>query len=154
MSERKFKQFFEGHFHAMVRYAYRFLPDIQEAEDVVQDAFIRLYHTCEDLDDTERARTFLYTIIRNLCISHLRHQSIKERYEQESLEEASPMMEEEIHSEIIYQETLRLLYVAVNRLPKQSRKIILLGLEGKTNQEIAEELGISVNTVKTLKKNA
>lgn len=70
------------------------------------------------------------------------------------LENNTETTEDHIHQEIIYQETLRLLHAAVSQLPKQSRKIILLGLEGKNNQEIAEEMGISINTIKTLKKNA
>ena len=45
-----------------------------------------------------------------------------------------------------------MLYAAIDQLPPQTRKVILLNLEGKTNPEVAEELGISVNTVKCLKK--
>ena len=56
--------------------------------------------------------------------------------------------------EITYQETLRILHQAIDTLPPQTRKIILLGLNGKNNNEIAEALNISVNTVKSLKKSA
>lgn len=54
--------------------------------------------------------------------------------------------------EITYQETLRLLYKAILELSPQTREVILQGLEGKNNNEIAATLNISVNTVKTLKK--
>ena len=56
--------------------------------------------------------------------------------------------------EVTRQETMRMLYVAIDQLPPQTRNVILLNLEGKTNPEVAEELGISVNTVKCLKKSA
>jgi RNA polymerase sigma-70 factor (ECF subfamily) len=49
---------------------------------------------------------------------------------------------------------LRILHQAIDTLPPQTRKIILLGLNGKNNNEIAEALNISVNTVKSLKKSA
>ena len=51
------------------------------------------------------------------------------------------------------QETFRLLYSAIDNLPEQTRKVILLGMDGNSNQKVGELLGISINTVKTLKKN-
>ncbi len=57
-------------------------------------------------------------------------------------------------SEVTCQETLRLLRKAVEELLPQSRRIIELALKGNGNAEIAETLGISVNTVKTLMKSA
>lgn len=55
---------------------------------------------------------------------------------------------------VTLRETIRILYDAIDRLPPQSQKIILLNLQGKNNNEVAEELNISVNTVKSLKKSA
>jgi RNA polymerase sigma-70 factor (ECF subfamily) len=52
------------------------------------------------------------------------------------------------------EETYRIIYQAIYGLPHQSRKIILLSLKGYKNPEIAGELQVSLNTVKTLKKNA
>ena len=56
--------------------------------------------------------------------------------------------------EVIRQETIRIIYQSINTLSPKVREIILLNLKGKNNQEIAEKLGISVNTVKFLKKSA
>ena len=56
--------------------------------------------------------------------------------------------------EVTRQETIRILYTAIDQLPPQSRRVILLNLEGKNNNEVAGELKISVNTVKFLKKSA
>ncbi|MBQ8502586.1 MAG: hypothetical protein IJ494_09925 [Bacteroides sp.] len=73
MTTNKFKAFFEEHFHTMVRYAYTFLSDIQESEDIVQDAFLHLYQNFAGMENDEHARTYLYTIVHNLCISQIRH---------------------------------------------------------------------------------
>ena len=62
--------------------------------------------------------------------------------------------EEDAIARDITQDTLRILHQAIDTLPPQTRKIILLGLNGKNNNEIAETLNISVNTVKSLKKSA
>ncbi len=55
---------------------------------------------------------------------------------------------------LIEEETYRIVYEAIDALPTQSRRVIKLSLEGKQNKEISEEMGISVNTVKSLKYKA
>ena len=55
---------------------------------------------------------------------------------------------------MIEEETYRIVNEAIDALPTQSRRIIKLSLEGKQNKEISEELGITVNTVKSLKYKA
>ena len=56
--------------------------------------------------------------------------------------------------EVTRQETFRILHTAIGKLPAQSKQIIMLSMEGLSNAEVGEKLGVSVNTVKTLKKNA
>ena len=82
----------------------------------------------------------------------LNTRKIKQQYQQtQSVSEAK---DPDFLHEITYQETLRILHQAIDTLPPQTRKIILLGLNGKNNNEIAEALNISVNAVKSLKKSA
>ena len=82
----------------------------------------------------------------------LNTRKIKQQYQQtQSVSEAK---DPDFLHEITYQETLRILHQAIDTLLPQTRKIILLGLNGKNNNEIAEALNISVNTVKTQMKIA
>lgn len=62
--------------------------------------------------------------------------------------------EPDFKSLIIEEEAIRALYAAIDRLPAQTSRVIRMSLKGLKNQAIAEELGISVNSVKTLKYNA
>lgn len=149
-----FKCFFVEHYAGMVRFAQSFLFDREEAEDFVQEVFVCLYERWNGVRDINQARSFMYISIRNLCISHLRHQIIKEKFALLSLSECEMMIDEEMEDEVIYQETLRKLHLAIEHLPMQSKRIIQLSLEGKSNLEIAQELDISINSVKTLKKGA
>ena len=55
---------------------------------------------------------------------------------------------------VIEEEAIEALYSAIDRLPAQSARIMRLVVKGDKNQEIADQLGISVNSVKTLKYNA
>ena len=56
--------------------------------------------------------------------------------------------------EITRRETYRIVRESINKLPDRSRQIALLTLQGFSSQEIADQLDVSINTVKTLKKNA
>lgn len=154
MRQRKgdFKAFFLDHYNAMVRFGMSYLSGCEEAEDVVQDAFIRLYEQWESMESLEHARSFLYLAIRNGCVSRLRHQDVMARFAQSNAQE--PEWDDTAEWEATYQETLRLLRKAIDGLPAQSRRIILLKLEGRNTSEIAELLNISPNTVKTLTRNA
>lgn len=150
-----FKSFFLNYFNTVVRFAVAFLQDESDGQDIAQETFIRLYQSWSSIETEEQARSFMYTAARNLCISRIRHQTIEEQFVLTELEKVKPdEADENFYSEVTYQETLRLLRRAIDSLPQQSRQIIRLGLGGKNNNEIANLLGVSVNTVKTLKKGA
>ncbi len=150
-----FKSFFLNYFSTVVRFAVTYLQDESECQDIAQETFIRLYQSWPAIETEEQARSYMYTTARNLCISRIRHQTIEEQFVLTELEkDTSEDTDEIFYSEVTYQETLRLLRKAIEALPQQSRQIILLGLGGKNNHEIADLLGVSVNTVKTLKKGA
>lgn len=151
ISHKDFKFFFEDYFEPVFRFARKYTEDESVARDLAQDAFIRLYERREDFDAIEKAKSFVYTTVKNLCLDYIKHQKIEKKYT--SLQPQEAESQNFLH-EITYQETLRLLYKAILELSPQTREIILQGLEGKNNNEIAATLNISVNTVKTLKKGA
>ena len=145
-----FKRFFELYFEPVYRFVRKYTEEDAIARDITQDTFIRLYERRRDFDVPEKAKSFIYITARNLCLDHLKHQKIKQQYQQ--TQSVSKAEDPDFLHEITYQETLRILHQAIDTLPPQTRKIILLGLNGKNNNEIAEALNISVNTVKSLKK--
>lgn len=145
-----FKRFFELYFEPVYRFVRKYTEEDAIARDITQDTFIRLYERRRDFDVPEKAKSFIYITARNLCLDHLKHQKIKQQYQQ--TQSVSKAEDPDFLHEITYQETLRILHQAIDTLPPQTRKIILLGLNGKNNNEIAETLNISVNTVKSLKK--
>ncbi len=149
-----FKRFFLDYYNVMVRFAKTYLSQ-DDCQDVVQDAFIKLYAAWNSVPTEGQARSFLYITVRHLCVSRLRHQSLEEMFILREMDEADNTAgADEFFSEVTYQETLRLLRRSIEELPPQSRRIMQLALKGNGNAEIAETLGISVNTVKTLKKSA
>ena len=150
-NNRDFKLFFQEYFEPVYRFNRKYTTDDDLARDVTQESFIRLYERRADFNANEQAKSFVYLTARNLCLDHLRHKSIEKEY----LQQLPPLEEDPtVLKEITLQETLRILHAAIQQLPPQSKEIIKQSLNGKNNTEIAEILSVSVNTVKTLKKNA
>lgn len=130
-----FKRFFELYFEPVYRFVRKYTEEDAIARDITQDTFIRLYERRRDFDVPEKAKSFIYITARNLCLDHLKHQKIKQQYQQ--TQSVSKAEDPDFLHEITYQETLRILHQAIDTLPPQTRKIILLGLNGKNNNEIA-----------------
>ena len=151
-SNREFKDFFERYFDAVCRFSQQITKDGDVAQDIAQESFVRLYERRGDFDALEKARSFVYLTARNLSIDWLRTRKMTESVI--DLEEEEKYIDLPCLHEITYQETLRLLREAIKHLPPQMREIIRHTLDEKTNNEIADAMGISVNTVKTQKKAA
>ncbi len=143
------KQFFDGFYPSVCVFARKYLRDTDLAEDVAQETFIEFWKKRELFEDLKTAKGFIYTVCRNKCLNHIRISNIREDILQREL-----VSEDYFYELILEEESYRIVYQSIESLASQSRKIILLSLNGYKNPEIAEELDISVNTVKTLKKNA
>ena len=153
MDEERFKNLFHSYFASMCVFAERYLEDREAAKDVVHDVFCRIWEKPEELMAVDSVKNYLYMVVKNRCLNVLRRQCIHHLYSERSLLEVKGsdlFFEKEVAREELY----RLLEKAIYTLPDRSQKILLLKLQGLKNQEIAERLNVSVNTVNTLKANA
>ncbi|MCL2561267.1 MAG: sigma-70 family RNA polymerase sigma factor [Rikenellaceae bacterium] len=117
------------------------------AEDIVQDAFIHIWEKRKILITVSHMRNYLYLITRNYSVDYLRSSS-RTRPLNDSYKE---LKSEDISAEYIRTEASRLLYEAIDQLPPRTAEVIRLTLEGIKQEQIAEEMGITVATVKLLK---
>ncbi len=134
-------------YRPLCMYAMHYLgPDIQRAEDVVQDVFVRLYERQRDESaaTTGMTRSFFYSCVRNACIDQLRRQQpVSHDIEPQDLE--STISDEEA---IDRSEVEARLWEAINALPPRCREILLMSKrDGMTYGEIARRLDISEKTV-------
>lgn len=131
--------------------AYRYLKDRTMSEDAVQHVFVKLWEIHSNLEVSISLKNYLYTMIKNHILNQIRNKNtaITFNYEIYQTDDLS-LYEEGIIEAIENREFLDQFYTAINKLPDQKKTVCLLKLDGKfTNQEIADEMNLSVNTVKT-----
>lgn len=140
MTRREFELQFRNLYLPLGMYALRIVGDVEVAEDMVQDAFIKAWLAVESGSEIGYFRSYMYQIVRNECVSYLRS-----RKETVGLENV-PEIDEEIVDTSVRDARI---WKAVDQLPERCREVFLLSKrDGLSNEEIAEELNISVKTVK------
>ena len=152
VSHKEFKAFFETFFIPVYTLMQRYTGERELSRDFTQEAFVRVFEHWGEFETEENAKAFLYIVARRIYLDHCKHQKIENQYQNRVNEEE--LEEYDFLKEVTQQEVSRILYDAVDKLPSQTRSIILLNLKGFNNTEVADRLGVSVNTIKSLKKSA
>jgi RNA polymerase sigma factor (sigma-70 family) len=141
-----FKALYERYRRPLYSLAYRFHGNAQDAEDSLQEAFIRIYKALPEFRFEARLETWLYRVVMNTCISGTRAKRNRE-------ERLDATLADTLHSGNGAQPdaALRdLLERAIGQLPQQQRSVFLLyAVHGQTHADIADALGISVGTSKS-----
>ena len=153
--QKVLKIFFDDVFALFVAFAQDFLGKDDACEDIVQDTFVAFWEQKEAFENIYYVKAFFYKTIRHKCLNYIRHQKITSKYVssfqkyQEELESTTYFIDT-----VIQQEASRMVYEEILKLSEVGRQVMFLALEGYTNDEIAEKLVISVNTVRTHKARA
>ena len=154
-SDRAFKYLFDTYYPSLCRYARQFVGEFIDQEDVVQEIFVKLWEREGGFENLKALSAYLYRAVHNACLVYIRDG--KEKRGEELINRLGDVLEFETPDNeqlLIEEEYYRQIFVALNSLPEQRRVIVEMTMEGKKNEEIAEALQVSVNTVKTLKKKA
>ena len=148
-----FDQTYKSYYHSLRFYASRFVhPD--DAEDIIENLFLKLWKKKQAFKSTEHLQSFLYHAVKNACLDFIKVEKNSIQRNTAFSESQSEINEDPLHS-LIKAEVLGEIYRAVNNLPSQCRKVIRMGyLEGLDNAEIASEMGLSEQTVKNYKVRA
>lgn len=140
-----FEKTFKEHYNALANYAISILKNQADAEDVVQDVFIKVWQNNPDIIQSEQVKFYLLTAIRNGCISFLRKQAGKTFVQPEDVHLHRTADEQASQSP---DDLMALATRAMDSLPPQCGVIFKMSRFGKlTYQQIADELGLSVKTV-------
>ncbi|MEM1337110.1 MAG: RNA polymerase sigma-70 factor [Bacteroidota bacterium] len=154
LSLAAYKAHFDTLYVPLCLFANKYVHNLNTAKDLVQEVFIKIWEDKIELKNENVIKSYLYTAVRNKSLDFLksRHHKSSERYSKEEFE--SIQTETFFLREVVISETSTIIENAVNTLPKKCAQIIKLSLKEYSNKEIAQELSISVNTVKAQKRIA
>ena len=150
--ERAFRVLYERHVVGLRYFAAKYLTDDADIEDVLQDVFVELWEKRADFREEEAVKAWLYQAVRNDCLNLKRHRQVRTKYAERVAEEGEPS--ESFLDRMLEAEVFEALREVFDTLPPACKEVYRLSLEGKSHEEIAARLHITVNTVKKHKNNA
>lgn len=142
--EKVYKSIFSEHAEKVRNFIYYKSGSLALAENMVQEAFIKLWENCAKVDFT-KARSYLYSVANNLFLNQVNHKKVVLKFEKNNpkvSEVPSPqfLLEE--------QEFGKRLEAAINALPEDQKVVFLMNrIDKKKYREIADELNLSVKAV-------
>lgn len=150
--EKGFTYFFNNLYPALLYYAFRMVNDIYSAKDIVEDSFVKIWKRHSTFHHHRVIKSWLYTTVRNGCIDWIRKKQTELQREEELAQWQLANSEEHAMQEMIRAEVISKIYQAITHLPPKCQQVFkLLYIEGKTLKQVAEELKLSINTIKNHK---
>lgn len=144
-----FEKIYHLYKHPLFSYALRYLKDHELAEDALQDVFIKLWDNRQDLNEKLSIRAYLYKCLKNHVLNVIRTEQNRIKYAALAASEKKTVSNQTVE-ELSYRESKELLDQGINKLTDKRKKIFRLKIiEGYTNYEIADKLGLSEHTVRS-----
>lgn len=141
-----FQVLFERYSAKIYHFALGYLKNKDDAEEIVQEVFLKIWKSREKLETSKSFESFLFTIAKNAILNTIR----KSKYEQSYLSYAKlhPGKNILLDEELDFNELKRAYNKSIEKLPARQKEIFLLRREKNlSNAEVAKEMGISVKTV-------
>lgn len=146
---KSFEMIFRQYYKSLVSFSMRYGLEQMEAEDVVIEVIHHIWEIRAEVKTAAALNTLFFTSVQNRTINVVRNNKNRNR-----IIETQEWQQEELYDYVAREEMTRLLDEAIKVLPGRCRAVILMLLQGKTTAEIAREMNVSVNTVKTYKMRA
>jgi len=146
-SEQTVKRLFDEHFHQLVLSAFCYLKDYDQAKDIVQDVFVKVWQNFEQVRHVTDLKGYLYKAVRNSSMNFLKHVKVREKFVADF--EKSGISKARSHEDFLTEEETKIrVHQAVNKLPDHWREAFVLSkYDNLKYHEIAHEMNISQKTV-------
>jgi RNA polymerase sigma-70 factor (ECF subfamily) len=148
MTRKAFNDIIHQYYRKLYLIAFRIIKNRQEAEDIVQNVFIRMWSMGDKLDSYRDVEALAVTITKNNCIDLLRkmkHIEADISWHEIPAAEFSPSP----HDQLVRNETSAILTMIINGLPPQYRDVVLLReIDGLSYEEISKQKNININSLR------
>jgi RNA polymerase sigma-70 factor (ECF subfamily) len=142
--ENTFESIFKKYAKDLRRFMFFKTQDVDKAEDIMQDAFVKLWDNCKNVT-VDKAKSFLFTVANNMFLNQVSHEKVKRNYAKSVTETASEESPEFVYIE---KEFLEKINSAIASLPEKQREVFVMSkIEKKKYKEIAEILDLSIKAV-------
>ncbi len=149
-----YRQFFDANYAGLTFFAHSIIGNMTDAEDIVQEAFFRLWMKRQTLHSKGNLRSFLYTMIRNACFDYIRRLQTRSA-RQEEIQYLAMQDKHFLEATVLYEELLQLLVKEIDALPEKYRAVVtLIFIEGLSYAEISNRLNLPEATVRKQKERA
>lgn len=151
MTARQFSDIYTPLSDNLYRIAYYLLESQADAEDAVQDLYIKLWNSRDTLDAVRNPGAYCITLMKNLCIDRIRKTSRRVTAELKDDVSADGSADDTV----IYKEQLERVRKAMERLPRSQRTVLeMKTMQGLSYEEIQEKTGLGYTSLRVLLSNA
>jgi RNA polymerase sigma-70 factor (ECF subfamily) len=147
-----YRHLYHQYYSMLFNLAYQYLDDADDAKEIVQNAFLKLWEIKGQLKDNSNLKNYLYTLVKNGCLNQIKRKQIVNNHnnniKQRELELQYESLSRMSFDYMEIEELKNKIEEAVSNLPEHCRKVFCMSrYEGFKNTEIAEKLNISEKTV-------
>lgn len=141
-----FDNLYKQYFHHIYRFVYSLMGHPEEANDITQETFVKLYRQMETGEEIRTPKAWVYRVASNSCYNNLKRKKLfRDIMEKENLQtDVSP---ENIEEDLVKKQEIQLLRNAIRKLPTRDQVILILYKNGFSTTEIAEAIKVKKNSV-------
>lgn len=151
MDAETFKKVFLPYHQKLYRIAYRMVQDVANAEDIVQEAFIKLWNKRDDLENIENTEAFSIIILRNTCLDYLR----KTKHEYQISYDTDIPENVSLSHQIELEDDAGQIKKLINKLPDLQRQVMMMKhWDGYSDDEIEQITGLSAVNIRVILSRA
>jgi len=152
--EQLYERFFNNQARALRNYLCAKFGSVDLAEDLVQEAFLKLWNNCSKVSP-DKAKSYIYTVATNLGISEKRHEQVKYKNKDLIVQKYNMNTNETPEFLLLESEFMERFKIIIASLTERQREVFLLSrVEKKTYKQIAELSGVSVKAIEKLMHKA
>ena len=154
MNEITYKRVFYQYYKHLYIFSTKYV-DERNADDIVQDVFLKLWEVQKELESEEHIKLYLYKSVYNACINQIKHTQYMNRQLTQFQLDVEEYVEPDVNVDCVENNLLICIFDAIEQLPRKSREIFEMSYLDKMDiAEISRELGISANTIKSQRLRA